>query len=413
MPEFEHEFSSFHEYAMNILFLCSRFPYPPNRGDKLRAFNIIRQLSLAKHRLFLISFIEQKSDYTHIDNLRSYFERIIVEHLPTYKSCIKAAWGIFSKTPLQVAYYKSKNMKHVVDSFIRQNQIDLIYVHLFRMAHYVEYHEGIYKILDFTDVISNHLEKSIKFRSWLDRQLYSVEWLRIKAYEKKISQKFDECWVISRREAELLSGFSPLANVKIVPIGVDSKLFKPIEDDKDDLLIFVGYLRSAYNVDAILFFCRQILPRVKKAFPSVKFYVVGDHPHRKIRTLAKEGNIVVTGFVKDLCGLLNKSKIFVAPFRFSSGIQTKILEAMATGLPVVCTSMANEGLGATPNEEILVADDPEEFANYIINLLDDDRRREKIGLRAREFVKKHFNWNKVAQRIEELGNRICVNRPSV
>jgi len=281
------------------------------------------------------------------------------------------------------------------------------------MAYYVEEcQQGIYKVLDFTDVISNHLERSIKFRSWLERQIYSVEWLRIKEYEKKISRKFDECWVISRKEAEILSNFSPLANVKIVPNGVDLELFKPIKDNKDDRLIFVGYLRSAYNVDAILFFCRQILPRVKKAFPSVKFYVVGDQPPRKIRALAKEGNVVVTGFVDDLCGLLNKSKIFVAPFQFSSGVQNKILEAMASGLPVVCTSLTNEGLGATPNEEILIADDPKKFSDYLIELLTDDKRREKIGLQAREFVKRNFDWNRVVQRIEEIGNFIFTNRPS-
>jgi sugar transferase (PEP-CTERM/EpsH1 system associated) len=335
-----------------------------------------------------------------------------VELLPTYKSYLKAAGGIFSETPLQVAYYKSKSMKNLVDSFIRQHQIDLIYVHLFRMAPYVEHYKGIYKIIDFTDVVSGHLERSIPFRSWMDKQIYSIEWPRIRAYEKEVSRKFDECWVISEREAKLLSDFSPSANIKIVPNGVDLSLFKPSEDDKGDHLVFVGHLKSAYNVDAILHFCEQILPRVKKVIPSVKLYIVGPQPHRKIRAMVEKESVVITGYVEDLCGLLNKSKIFVAPFRFCSGIQNKILEAMATGLPVVCTSVANEGLGAGPGDGILIADDPKTFSEYLIELLKDDQRRKELGTHARQFVRCNFDWNKVVQRVDEIENFIFTNYPS-
>ena len=314
--------------------------------------------------------------------------------------------------PLQVAYYSSGRMKDAVDNFIRQNEIDLIYVHLFRMAHYVEHIRGVYKILDMTDIVSEHLERSIKFRSWPDRQVYSVERLRIKEYEKRIAERFDECWVISRREAEILLGFSPLVNVKIIPNGVDLELFKPRQVDKDNRLVFVGHLRSAYNVDAVVFFCDEILPRVKESVPSVRLYVVGSRPHRKIKQRARQGTVVATGFVEDLCGFLNKSKIFVAPFRFASGIQNKILEAMATGLPVVTTSPGNEGLGAKPDEEIVIADDPEEFSTRLVYLLRDDKRREEIGLKAREFVKREFTWNRAAERIQEVQQIISAGRSS-
>lgn len=387
---------------MRILILSSRLPYPPHRGDKLRLFNIIKKLSSSGHRLSLISFIEQKNEHTYVDQLRPYCEQIFVEYLPAYRSWLKATPGIFSKKPLQVAYYSSRRMGRIVNSFMQQNKIDLIFVHLFRMAQYVEKVRDIYKILDMTDVVSQHLERSIKFRSWPGKQIYSSEWLRIKEYEKRITMRFDECWVISNREAEALLNISPLSKVKIIPNGVDVELFKPQQQDKDDRLSFVGYLSSAYNVDAILFFYEEILPQVKKSIPTVKFYVAGNRPHHKITKLARDGDMVITGFVDDLCGFLNKSKIFVAPFRFASGIQNKILEAMSTGLPVVTTSVANEGLGAVPDEEILIADTPKEFSAQIVHLLRDDRRREEIGLKARGFVKKKFNWDRVAERVKEV-----------
>jgi sugar transferase (PEP-CTERM/EpsH1 system associated) len=387
---------------MRILFLSSRLPYPPHRGDRLRLFNIMRTLSSSNHRLFLISFIEQRSDHQYVEKLRPYCEKIVSECLPRYQSLVNAARGVFSNNPLQVAYYGSERMRRTVASFIDRSTIDLIYVHLFRMAPYAENGKGIYKVLDFTDIVSEHLRSSIRFRSWGDKRIHSLEWARIRNYEIKMSQKFDECWVISHKEAELLSRLSPEANVQIVPNGVDFHSFKPMPGDKSDQLIFVGHLSSAYNVDAVLFFCREILPRVKKSIPWVKFCIVGRSPHGKIRRLADQRTTIVTGFVEDLCGLLNKSKVFVAPFRFASGIQNKILEAMASGLPVVATSIANEGLRATPNEEILIADDPEMFSNLLIELLTDGNRREKIGARAREFVEKNFNWNASANRIREI-----------
>jgi sugar transferase (PEP-CTERM/EpsH1 system associated) len=395
---------------MHILFLSSRLPYPPDRGDRLRLYNIIKKLSCSHHDLYLISFIEGKSDNNQLPNLRRYFKQITVELLPPYKSYLNAARSIFSRMPLQIAYYQSKNMQKLVDLFLRQHQIDLIYVHLFRMAPYVEDCRNIYKTLDLTDVVSGHLERSLPFRSWLDRQLYSIEWRRIRSYEKMISEKFDECWVISETEAKLLSSFSSANNVKIIPNGVDFYYFTPVEAEKKCQLIFVGYLKSAYNVDAILFFSKHIFPLVKKVIPDVNFCIVGTNPHHRIRNLATVEGIKVKGFVEDLGGILNSSKVFVAPFRFCSGIQNKILEAMAAGLPVVCTTIAAEGINAGPNEGLLVANDPKEFSEYLIDLLRNDQKRKELGCSARQFVQKHYSWDYAVQRINEIESILSSDR---
>lgn len=388
---------------MNILFLCSRFPYPPDRGDRQRMFSIIKRLSFSHHRLFLISFIAQKEELDHIDHLKRYCEEVIVERLPVYKSKTKATLGLFSKLPLQVAYYQSKKMKQRIAKFVNEKLIDVIYVHLFRMAPYVEHHQNLYKLIDLTDVISSEIEKSLKYRSGPNKWVYSLELPRIRNYESKISAQFDECWVISQTDADILRKLSPSGNIVVIPNGVDMTFFRPLDNNtKEKIVIFVGHLRVAHNVDAVLFFYHNVFPLVIQKYPETKFYIVGANPHSKIKRLCKDPHVVVTGFVQNLNHYLNMACVFVAPLRFSTGIQTKILEAMSAGVPVVCSSLANEGLRAKVGQEILVADDPLDFASLVNELMGHPERARFVTKKARAFVERNLNWKLAVDRIGKI-----------
>jgi sugar transferase (PEP-CTERM/EpsH1 system associated) len=397
---------------MNILFLCSRFPYPPNRGDKLRAFNIIRELSSANHRLYLISFIAESKELNYLDHLKRYCEEVIVEYLPPYRSQIKAALGLFSKRPLQIAYYQSRKMRRRIHEFLNQNSIDLIYVHLFRMASYVEHHQNLYKLVDLTDAVSSEMEKSLEYRSGINKWIYSLEFSRIREYERKITTGFDECWVISQRDAEILKKLSPSSNIVVMPNGVNMNFFRPLNNStKEKIIIFVGHLRVDHNIDAVLFFYHDIFPLIIKKYPETNFYIVGPDPHSKIKNLCKDPRVIVTGFIEDLNHYLNKAMVFVAPLRFASGIQNKILEAMSAGVPVVCSSLANEGLQAKVGQDILVADNPLEFANLVNDLMNNPKKVEFLTQNAREFVRRNFNWNLAVDRITGI-ERMIRGRPA-
>jgi sugar transferase (PEP-CTERM/EpsH1 system associated) len=396
---------------MRILFLSSRLPYPPDRGDRLRLFHIIKRLSQTEHKLFLISFIEKKNELEYLVELRRFCDGVKVVKLSRLSSMIKAVLGIFSHTPLQISYYKSKKMKKEIERFLLEKEINVIYVHLFRMAPYVEHRSNIYKVLDLTDVISIEIERSMKYRKGLNKKIYSLESPRLRQYEKRMAAKFDETWVISETEAKILRDLSPDAHIEIVTNGVDLDYFKPEENcEKKQRIIFVGNLQVAHNIDAVLFFYEKIFPYILQKYPEIRFYVVGADPHQKIKSLSKDHRVVVTGFVRNLNQYLNEALIFVAPLRFGAGVQNKILEAMASGLPVVCTSLANQGIKAKNEKEILIADNPIEFGNLILDLIDNADKSRLMGIAGRKFVAAKFNWDHALARFSEVEELIYSKR---
>lgn len=376
----------------------------------MRLYHIIRRLSSSDHRLFLISFIEQKEELSYIKHLKGYCEEVIVEYLPRYRSEIKALKGIFTKLPLQVAYYQSEKMKKIIDKFLIEKTVDLIYVHLFRMAPYALNYKDVYKILDLTDVVSKEIELSISHMSGIKKWIYNVEFPRIRRYETKISPEFDETWVISKYEAELLRNYSPYSKVKVVPNGVDTNYFKPLNLERDSFnLIFVGNLQIDHNIDAILYFYKEIFPLIRRKIPQTKFYIVGASPDYRLNSLAKDKNVIITGLVDDLNLYLNQANIFIAPLRFSAGVQNKILEAMSAGLPVVCSHLANQGIKATPEREILIANNSLHFTEQLLYLMENPERCKVIGLSAREFVKNNFKWETVVKRFQVIEEKINKN----
>ncbi|HVP35642.1 MAG TPA: TIGR03087 family PEP-CTERM/XrtA system glycosyltransferase [Terriglobales bacterium] len=392
---------------METLFLTSRLPFPPNRGDKLRVFNFLKNLSRAGQIIHLLSFIGSEKEQEYLIELHKFCEKIVTVLLPPLASNLKAVFGLLDKIPLQVSYYRSNKMFREVKRMMDENKYDVIYVHLFRMAPYVLNCKNVYKIVDLTDVVSKEIELSISHRSGIKKWIYNVEFPRIRSYETKISSEFDETWVISKHEAELLRKYSPYSKIEVVPNGVDIDYFKPLNLEEDPYrLIFVGNLQIDHNIDAILYFYKEIFPVVRRKIPQTKFYIVGASPDHRLSNLARDKNVIITGLVDDLNLYLNQANIFVAPLRFSAGVQNKILEAMSAGLPVVCSDLANQGIKATPEREILIANNSLHFAEQLLYLLKNHERCKVIGLSAREFVKRNFKWETVVERFQVSEERV-------
>jgi sugar transferase (PEP-CTERM/EpsH1 system associated) len=388
---------------MRVLFLTSRLPYPPDRGDRLRVFNFLKNLSKTGHVIHLLSFIAQEEEKRYINELQKYCEEIRTVLLPATISKLKAGFGLLNNLPLQVSYYKSSRMQSELNTLINKNCYDILYVHLFRMAPYVLNYKDIYKILDLTDVVSKEIELSIPYRSGIKRKIYKLEFPRIRRYETEISGKVQEVWLISEQEAKLLRSYSPHSKIEVVTNGVDTDYFRPLELKKDPFsLIFVGNLQIDHNVDAILYFYESIFPLIRENLPQTKFYIVGASPNSRLRSLSKDNNVIITGLVDDLNLYLNQADIFISPLRFSAGIQNKILQAMSAGLPVVCSPLVNQGIEADPGREILVEKNPLHFAEQVIYLMRNPDRRKVIGLNARQFVKNKFQWENVTRRFQIL-----------
>jgi sugar transferase (PEP-CTERM/EpsH1 system associated) len=393
---------------MRLLFLTSRLPYPPNRGDRLRAFNFLRSLS-QDHDIDLVSFITDESERAYLDELQAYCDRVQVLEMSPMRSALTVGVNLWRRLPLQVLYYRSEAMKQLVGQILESGNYALVYVHLFRMAPYVAEQDGIYRVVDLTDVISQELIRSMPYRGLSSRFLYAVERPRIEKYERWVAGHFEETWLISEVDKQVLAMECLDENVQVIRNGVDTEGLHPTgERERPNSLILVGHMGVFHNVDAAVHLVEDILPLVRKEIPDCTLKLVGAEPNARVRELGKEPGVIVTGFVPDLNEVLNQAAVFVAPLRFAAGVQNKVLEAMAAGCPVVTTTLVNQGLGAQRGRDVFIGDHPEAIAELLLTLLRNRDLRKKIGHAGREFVQKHYNWSLVRQRVNEIANLLDV-----
>ena len=317
-----------------------------------------------------MSFIADEAERDYLPSLRAYCRDVRVLPMSSRRSAISTALNIWRREPLQALYYRLGAMRRMVDDMIATTGFDAAYVHLFRMAPYVANHSQLYRIVDLTDVISKEIDLSLPYRGLASRAVYRLEKRRINRYERWVAQNFEETWLISGSDRQALAQTCPEANIRVVPNGVDLDQFHPTgQSCAPDSLIFVGHLRVLHNMDAATYLAQDVLPLIQKEIPTCTLNIVGADPAPQIQQLGQSAAITVTGFVPDLNAHLNKAAVFVAPLRFAAGIQNKVLEAMAAGRPVVTTSLVNDGLGAQPGREILVADDATATAQQVVKLL--------------------------------------------
>ncbi len=385
---------------MNILFLTSRLPYPPNRGDRVRTFNFLRRLS-ADHRIHLLSFIETEDERAHLPALETFCkpETVLLSRSRSYRNMLG---GAASSLPFQTLYYKSGEMERRSREILREHPFDLIYTHLFRMAPYAGNAPGIPRIVDLTDCISRELAASIPHRPWFLRVPLRLEAAKMRKYEARVARSFDEVWTISEADRSEILKLAPGAPVHVVHNGVEESLYAARPTFQKSRLGFLGNLSVPHNVDAARFLAERILPRVRAECPETELELLGAAPAPAVRRLEGRNGISVTGSVDNLKSTLENFSVFVCPLRFAAGVQNKILEAMAAGLPVVTTSLGNQGLGAEPDREIFVRDDPEDFARAVISLLQDPERAASVGESGRTFVKRTFSWDAVAERVAAI-----------
>lgn len=387
---------------MRLLFLTSRLPWPPDRGDRLRTFNLLREFS-QEHEISLVSFISKPEETILREHIKDYCKDIHLLHLPSWQSALSAVFNIWRGLPLQLEYYRSSKMDQLVDQLISREKFQAVYVHLFRMAPFVSQHPGIYRIIDLTDVISQEIATSLPYRSTISRMIYGTERPRIAAYESHVANWADETWLISDNDKLELGRQCGQANLQTIPNGVNLDEFFPKEiKARDSHLIFVGNLNVFHNIDAIKFLVQEILPLIREKKPDCKLYIVGAGESRIVSDLAQQPGVVLVGFVNELNDALNEAAIFVAPLRFSAGVQNKVLEAMAAGVPVVTTTNVNAGLGARPGKDLVVADDPQNITDQVIALLQDPEHCQMLRFNARRFVERQFSWQVAVERMRQI-----------
>ena len=385
---------------MTILFLTSRIPYPPYRGDKLKIWNLLRQLS-KRHKIVLVSFIQHEQERRYETQLKEVCQEIHLVHLSRWKSLLNCVLAIFGSEPFQVAYYRSARMAAVLHETLARVNPDVIHTHLIRMAQYTVSRTQCPRILDLTDAVSLYLSRlSTVHHNPFVRWLVSLELTRMVAYESIISH-FDRSLVCSEHDRRFLASRIPTADIGLLYNGVDLEAFSVngTIQAEPHRIIFTGNMSYVPNRDGAKFFVQEIFPHIREKIPDATFFIVGQDPPASVRALASQ-RIIVTGFVSDIRQEYLKSAVAVSPVRFGAGTLNKILEPLALGIPVVSTSVGIDGLGLKAGKEILVADEPQAFATAVVRMLSDKKLRAEIAGSAAEKIRARYSWEKISSDLE-------------
>ncbi len=388
---------------MRLLFIANRFPYPPFRGDKLKIYNLVKQLSKI-HEIDLITFVEQQSDYQYLDELKPFFKNIVLQDLPKWKSVLNVLLGFFNAKPLQVNYFKSTGFSKKVKQLIDENNYDAIHVQHLRMAQYAINISHPNVILDLPDAFSLYWErrKTVK-RNFFVKILDNIESKKVMKYEALVLSKFKKSLVCSIEDSDFLVKKHGVKNIDILPNGVDISVFKPSNHDysHNNQLLFTGNMDYAPNVDAVIYFVSEVLPIIQEK-RKVKFIIAGQRPIEKVKILDNGETIFVTGFIQDLTSVYNDASVVVAPLRFGAGTQNKVLEAMAMGIPVVCSNIGFQGLGIENGQGAFMKTNAAEFAQQVIELLDSEELRRKTGELGIHVIQSKFSWENIANQLDAI-----------
>lgn len=388
---------------MRILFLTSRFPYPPLKGDSLRSYHQIRALS-QRHQVALLSLSESPVGEPERARLAELCESVTIVPLPRRQALLNLALGAPSRLPLQVSYFHSTEFRHALNHLLTGDRFDVVHATLIRVLPYVWDLLRTPVAVDLIDSLTLNLQdRRMKVR-WPLRLGYELEYSRVRRYEEEVVRHFEGLVVSSPADRQVLGS----DEVAVLPNGVDLGGFPFYSHEARDpaTVIFTGNMGYHPNEEAALWFAGEVWPLVRAASPQARFQVVGINPCDKVRGLSGANGIEVVGKVPDVAACLGRATVSVAPMNTGSGIQNKVLEAMSTGTPVVATATANRGVGGTSGRDLLVADKPEELARAILRLLDDTQLRAHMGKAGRDFVERHFQWEAHAEGLERVYEQV-------
>ncbi len=388
---------------MNILYLAHRLPFPPNKGDKLRAFRHIQHLA-QRHRVWCACFIDDPADSQHIDTLKGFCEDVQPVRLGRKEALIKGLLGLAGGSTVTEAYYRRAAMARTVEELTSRVRFDVVVAFSSSMASYALGAMAPRRVLDLCDCDSRKWSAYADVCRGPHRSLYRLEGSRLAKRERDWVSRFDATIVVAATEAQLLHPSVGTGKLHIVGNGVELPEPSAPASDGEPLrgptVGFLGVMNYLPNVDAVCWFARQCWPAIHHANPAAEFRIAGRHPTWRVRRLSRLPGVTVVGEVGSAIDELRRVDVSVAPLRIACGVQNKVLEAFGCGKPVVVTPPVAAALGAADGRNCLVADTPDRISRAVIRLLDDPAERARIGGNARRLVSARYRWLDQLSRLE-------------
>ncbi|HEY4080394.1 MAG TPA: TIGR03087 family PEP-CTERM/XrtA system glycosyltransferase [Burkholderiaceae bacterium] len=386
----------------NILYLVHRLPYPPNKGDKVRSFHLLKHLA-ARHSVYLATFVDDEDDWQHVEHLKTLCAEVHAVGLHPRRAKLASLRGLLSGEALSLPYYRSRSMQSWVRGVHQRVPLDASVVFSSTMAQYALPLQRVPMLVDFVDVDSAKWTDYAKAHAWPMSWLYEREGRKLLAFEQAAAERARCSFFVTENEVALFRRLSPQLSAPVEALcnGVNSEFFAPDAARASPFppgqtpLVFTGAMDYWPNVDAVTWFAAGVLPLLRAEFPDLHFHIVGRSPTPAVQRLAGEG-ISVTGTVPDVRPYLQHAAAVVAPLRLARGIQNKILEAMAMARPVVAARSCVQGLSDDTQESsraVLPADDVADYVQLIAGLLRDSERAACIGSAGRARVLESFSWD--------------------
>jgi glycosyltransferase involved in cell wall biosynthesis len=391
---------------MRILLLEHLFPLPADSGGKIKSLCTIRALA-SEHDVLVLSYVRNEAEQASVAELRRMcggveavpFRRSRISDLRCAAGC--AAFGRSFIVSRDFRREMLDRFRHVAREF----RPDVVHIDHLQMAQFVDL-DGPYRtVLDEHNVESMIVKRISQTASSRMMRAYArLEWPKLLRFELDACRRADLVLTVSDEDARTLKSFDArLESVAAVPIGVDVSSIPVVDRNPGSRnILFLGTMYWPPNIDCVLYFCREILPIVRKKLPDCTFTIAGQRPPRAIQRLASEPGVRVTGYVSDAREPAADCGVFVVPLRSGSGVRVKILNAMAMGLPVVSTSIGAEGLAVRHGEHLLIANSPIDFASAVVDVLTDSSLADKLGRKGRELVEREYSWEVVARRLLSL-----------
>lgn len=396
---------------MKILFLTPQMPYPPQKGTALRNWGLISELSV-RHEVSLLSFRAPEQNPEPQAPLTDACERIGNIAQPGRTRGERLRDILATRQPDMALRLASETYAERLADWLGEESFDVVHVEGIELAPYLDVIEVARPrpLIVFDDHNCEYLLQKRALLTdlgaparWPGAAYSVVQWQRLRRYEAQVCGRADRVLAVSEADAAALRRLVPSLDVTVAPNGIDTRTYTPaVEPSDTSTLVFTGTMDFRPNVDAVLWFARRVLPRIRTDVPETRLLVVGQRPHRRLEPLREDPAVSLTGWVEDTRPHIAQAAVYVAPLRMGGGTRLKLLEAMAMGKPVVATHLGAEGYPVAHERELLLADTPADFAASVVLLLQAPEQRVELGQAARAFVEERYDWRAIVPRVEEV-----------